>query len=88
MPERVVWKYTLEAADRQEIEMPIGARILSVQLQGGLGPQMWALVDPSAERERRAFLLFGTGHTGVHGQYIGTFQWHNGVTVWHVFEDA
>lgn len=86
---RSIWKYPLAIADEiQEIDMPIGAKILTVQIQRGVAC-MWALVDPEAEKTKRAFKIIGTGHpikVDVTLDYIGTVQQLGGTLVWHVFE--
>ena len=83
--DKQIWKYVLEP--ETIIEMPIGAEILTVQEQYGRCC-LWALVDPSANKVKRKFLVYGTGHpiTEENGKYIGTFQLHNGRLVFHVFE--
>jgi hypothetical protein len=58
---KVIWKFELEPTDNQEIEMPKGAEILTAQNQVGI-PCLWALVDPTAEKETRTFEVVGTGH--------------------------
>ena len=66
--------------------MPKGAEVLCVQMQEH-NPQMWVLVNPKAEAERREFIVVGTGHsyTTLSGsRYIGTFQ--DSSFVWHLFE--
>jgi len=71
------------------IHMPVGAKILTVQLQNG-DPYIWAIVDPAAEICARSFLLFGTGNplpTDITAlPYIGTFQLRSGSFVFHLFE--
>lgn len=88
--EKTIWKFKLETTDNQEIEMPIGAEILTVQTQGE-NPYLWALVDPEAEKETRTFEVFGTGHPihcdmGVSRNHISTYQLQGGSLVFHVFE--
>lgn len=82
-----IWKFPLEIKDRQEIRMPIGARILSVQLQNET-MTLWAWVNPDAYHETRAFVIVGTGNEMWDRvkTYIGTVQTHHGALVWHVFE--
>jgi hypothetical protein len=82
-----IWKYTLEITDRQTFSMPKGAKILTVQSQHG-GPQLWALVDADQPKEAREIEIHGTGNPieRMPGQYIGTFQVHDGMLVFHVFE--
>lgn len=54
-----IWKFPLTEGDN-EIEMPQGAEILAVSLTS-MGPALFALVDPEAERETRSFLAVGNG---------------------------
>ena len=79
-----VWKYLIPIQDKFTLLMPVGARPLTFQVQGG--PTMWALVDPDAEQQTREFAVVGTGHadTPESGNYIGTIQ--HGAFVWHLFE--
>lgn len=73
-----IWKFPLAT----EVVMPVGAKVLTVQVQHDV-PCIWAVVDPSADRETRRFAVVGTGHpVDRKGPYIATFQLE-GV---HVFE--
>jgi len=80
-----IWKWSL--GPETIIEIPVGAKILTVQEQYG-EPKLWALIDPTAAKESRRFLVYGTGHkiTEENGIYIGTFQLDNGYLVFHAFE--
>lgn len=82
-----IYKYPVTIDDVFDVEMPRGAQVLSVDVQGGR-PQMWARVDPSAPVEQRRFQLRGTGHplNGNEGRFVGTFQMHGGSLVFHLFE--
>ena len=82
---KTIWKW--ELTPEGFIEMPKGSKVLCVQEQQGL-PQLWALVDPSAEMETRQFSTYGTGHLVEKdsGVYIGTFQLDS--MVFHVFEEG
>ena len=81
-----IWKYPLQLTDRQSFRMPIGALILSLQVQYEI-PCLWALVDPKERTEERAFRIYGTGHpVDEIGRFLGTFQIHNGALVFHVFD--
>jgi hypothetical protein len=80
---KTIWKYTFEIVDVFEIEMPVGAKVLTVQLQGGQ-PCMWAEVNPLAPTERVQFRVIGTGHSFTPTKYVGTIQ--TGMFVWHVYE--
>jgi hypothetical protein len=81
-----VWKYTLDHDDITAV-MPKGAEILSVMAQGD-DVCMWALVDPNAEKERRRFLTFGTGHPIPEGRMksLGSVSLHGGRLIVHAFE--
>ena len=85
-----IYKYTLKVTNTQEIEMPKSSRILSVQDQNG-EINIWAVVWPHMEPEKRTFEIFGTGHAlqqdAEHQRtYIGTVITKNGHIVWHIFE--
>jgi len=83
-----IWKYELKLENLEIIEMPKGAEILAVQVQG-MSPCIWALVDPSAEKEKRSFEIFGTGFEipdNVERKFIGTFQLSPHRLVFHLFE--
>lgn len=86
---KAIFKFPLEATDLQEISIQKGAEILTVQTQHGI-PQLWAVVDPQAEKEVRAIRIVGTGHflgeELTRRGYIGTFQIAGGSLVFHVFE--
>lgn len=89
--EVTIWKYSLNVTDRQSLNMPIGSRLLTVQIQHGQ-LNLWALVDPKIEdREDRIILKRGTGrpierHPGLL-VYISTVQDLGGNSVWHFFEE-
>lgn len=65
-----------------ELEMPEGAKLLTVQLQNGPSCFLWAMVDPEAKKEKRTILILGTGRelelSGL--SYIAT------INMWHFFE--
>ena len=76
-----------------EIEMPVGAKILSIQNQNDQ-IALWAIVNNEAEMETRKFKVVGIGwdlnspvglSKGLSvDNYIGTVQIDE--FVWHVFE--
>lgn len=82
-----VFKYEIHDLAMREIELPKGAQMLSVQMQGGK-PCLWALVDPNAPKEKRPILIIGTGHTLTEPVYrhVSTFQMLGGNLIWHFFE--
>ena len=95
-----IWKFPIPVQDEIQIEMPKGAKVLTVQIQvmdpaalkvGETIEQvcLWALVNPEAEKEIRQFRMVGTGHSIMHAEkltYIGTFQMQGGALVFHLFE--
>lgn len=82
-----IYKWTLIVTDRQTLQLPKNAAILTVQMQGER-PQLWARIDTDAELETRVIHIYGTGHSMPKdaGQYIATFQCHEGSLVFHVFD--
>ena len=91
MTQRIL-RYTLTTTSDNTIEMPIGAKILSVQAQKG-EICIWALEEDARATDfvSRRFRVFGTGHTIAGGNaltYLGTVQLLEGRLVLHVFEDA
>ncbi len=84
----MVWKFEVpeERIDNYPaIRMPVGAKILTVQMQDGKS-FLWAEVNPMAATELRQFQIAGTGR-GLSKNpraYIGT--WQNRWEVWHLFE--
>ena len=43
-----IWKFPLTATDKQKIELPVGAKVLTVQNQYHI-PCMWVLLDIDQE---------------------------------------
>lgn len=86
-----IYKYQLKVTDTQKIELPVGAEILTVQIQNET-PCLWALVDPNGiEKETRIIEVFGTGHPisydmGMSRKYVSSFQLRGSQLVFHVFE--
>ena len=84
-----VFKYPLEQMDGQKVALPVGAEILSVQVQHET-IVLYALVDDLEQGfEKRAFRIAGTGHL-LEGtdrmKFLGTVQLRAGNLVFHVFE--
>lgn len=82
-----IHKYQFQIADKVIVQMPKGAKVLSVQLQNGV-PTIWARVVTDMENESREFRVYGTGHEidtfAIQGTHLATIQ-HHGL-VWHIFE--
>jgi hypothetical protein len=86
---KTIYKYELPLKDAVEIEMPIGARVLTAHEQNGK-PYIWALVDHTARlgTEHRRFWIVGTGNPAGHVAdevYVGSA--FCGPFVWHVFTE-
>ncbi len=64
-----IWKYQLDITDVQRIGMPIGAEILTAQIQDGF-PVLWALVDPESKEEYRLIEVLGTLNLGIESTYL------------------
>ena len=81
-----IWKFPLEIDDLVSVEMPFGARVLTIQVQNGQ-PCLWALVEPRNTSDGTTQLrIVGTGHDfDGKGEYIDTFQLMDGALVFHVF---
>lgn len=81
-----IWKFPIKTTDTQRVEMPVGTKLLDVQVQGDT-PCLWGLVDPGAQKIARLIRVFGTGHgiNGDPGEYVGTYQLLEGRLVFHVF---
>jgi hypothetical protein len=74
--------------EKQEIYMPGGAEILTVQMQND-APQIWAIVDDESHLQQRTILIVGTGQEMPKDinitDYLGTFQMEHGRLIFHVF---
>ena len=88
---KTIYKYKIEVKDDQNIMMPEGAKVLTVQAQHG-EPCVWAEVDP--EQTFTTFRRFVTVGTGRHPiadidtlHYVGTYQLVNGNFIGHLYVD-
>jgi hypothetical protein len=82
-----IWKYPFQT-DRDEIVMPLGAKIITAGMQGD-DFFVWAIVDPAQTlRATRRIAMFGTGHPMTEedaaGRFINTIFF--GPLVFHVFD--
>jgi hypothetical protein len=85
---RTIYKYELKIVDLQEIELPVGANIISAQVQNGK-VYVWAIVNTELTPEFRTIIIYGTGnpmygYSPTTHNFIGTVQ--DGQYVWHIFE--
>ena len=87
---KTIYKYPIKIIDRQTFPIPVGANILTVQVQNG-NPFVWAMVDTEALTEEVSIRVYGTGHPisdRSNLEYIGTFQsMYGGHLVFHVFKE-
>ncbi len=84
----VIWKCILRTTDFQQVDLPMGAQILTVQMQHDK-PCLWALVNPDAPNESVTIETVGTGNQMLEADnrtYIGTYQMFNGDLIWHCFK--
>lgn len=89
-----VWKAILQPLQMQDIEMPMGAKVLHAAEQYGQ-LCIWYHCDPNAPRALRRFAIVGTGHPAppLYGdigpeecRHVGTVIMSGGALVWHIFE--
>jgi len=83
-----IYKYELALKDSQQIEMPVGAKILYTAVQNDQ-ICLWALVQPENPTQEREVRIFGSGHDVpdaiTERHYYGTILMQNGQFVWHIF---
>lgn len=83
---QTIWKFHVPIVDRPIIQMPRGAKVLSVALQND-GVYLWAVVAPGQPEVPRPFAVVGTGESmdnAVDAKFIGTVMRRS--HVWHIFE--
>ena len=81
---KTIHKYPI-SMEGTRVQLPKDAQIVKVDMQPGVGPCFWALVDTDNPEEERAFVALGTGHAFLYGMgYMGT--WQEPPFVWHLFE--
>lgn len=83
---KAIWKFEVPIINTATVlKMPVGAKALTVQMQGHK-PCLWAEVSPGSPTEDRMFAWFGTGHQLPERlmTYIGTVQQE--CYVWHLYE--
>jgi hypothetical protein len=83
---KTIFKYGLDLTDKQKIQLPAGAIILSTMMQYGQ-LRLWCEVESETTRtEEREIMIVGTGNpiNSTAYKYIGSVI--DGSFVWHVFE--
>ncbi len=84
----VIYKYELQVQGTQNVVMPIGHEILSIQEQQGR-IMMWAKVDKTTKERPVKIHMFGTGFDLPEfytGDFLATVQVSD--LVWHYFKGA
>jgi hypothetical protein len=73
---RRVWKYTLAFKERQTLTMPVGATVLSAQLQGEHICVWVDVCDEFDAQQSMRFIIVGTGDEIPPDveRYVGTVQ--------------
>lgn len=81
-----IFKQNLTIEDSQEISLPVGSKILTIQIQHEQ-PTIWYECDPYNERELVKIAIYPTGAELPEnpGTYIGTFQLMMGQLVFHAY---
>lgn len=83
-----IFKYPLEVADEQMIQLPRNARLLTVQAQRDK-VCLWALVENEEATDNVRIRCLGTGHPASDirstDQFLGTVQLMGGSLVFHFF---
>ena len=83
-----IWKFKMTGVSTV-IEMPLGARVLTAQVQHG-DVVLWASfqVEYAGKKRTRTFVARPTGSEFSVGNeaYIATVQAAGGDLVWHIFE--
>lgn len=84
-----IWKFRIPESPFFTLDMPVGARVLTTQMQGQEA-YLWARVVPASATEMRRFRVLMTGEDHelhFNDQYIGTFQTEGGL-VCHLFDET
>jgi len=86
---KTIWKYKLEVAGKQEIEIPHGSEVLSLAVQNN-DPYIWVLVPDTGVtvKETLVVVTYATGQKipqpVYRDHFLGTYQL-SGKQVFHVF---
>lgn len=90
---RAVYKYSVQptasAQDPIQMNLPLGAEVLSVGQQGD-EVFIWAAVDPMYPTESHTFYLIPTGGNIPNGKaltFVGTVHLYAGRIVAHLFKE-
>lgn len=84
---KTIYKYPIKITDEQIINMPIGANIISIQMQNKIAT-IWAIVSTKEILTSVKIRVFGTGEeipVGSVLRHVGSVQDRG--YVWHIFID-
>jgi hypothetical protein len=84
-----IHKYPILVEGEFYIEMPFGAKILTVGVQRDQEAYMWVQVDPEEKMTNiRHFFLYATGEAfdPEDLEYVGPIFPHSGNLVFHIYE--
>jgi hypothetical protein len=89
MKTHTVWKYVLKVTNVQEVNVPLGAKVLSAMEQCGQ-ICLWCLVDSSClGKELCPVWIHGTGHTITDavskGRFVSSVPLEGGQLIFHIF---
>ena len=85
---KIIYKYLLQVADKQVLQLPLGYKILSLQVQNEM-PCLW--LEMNLDETKKVLVplyTFGTGRTFSNLpelKYIGTYQLEGGALVLHAY---
>ena len=86
---KTIWKFPIKITDTQDVFMPRGSRLLSVQQQYGEWQGWFEVPDTTAPDMRIRVSVIGTGNPVAHdpGRYVCTTQDSKLPVVWHFYTD-
>lgn len=83
-----IFKYPIRAVYTQDLQLPAGSKILSVENQDET-IVLYALVEDSNDiMQSHQIIIHGTGHPAddvLEATFVGTVKMHNGRLMFHVF---
>lgn len=86
---QIIFKYPWQEGVIRQLELPKGAKLLTIQVQRG-HPMMWfEQEDESVDLEQRTFIMRVTGtayNKPTNEVYVATIQLDEGAFVGHIFE--
>jgi len=88
MNESVIYKYEILPVDEFVLDLPLGAKLLSVAEQNNK-MVLYAMVIPELRLKPLKIRVIGTGNPMPDGmsefEFLGTVKLHNGKLMFHIF---